>query len=179
MNKKIIMLIPVFGLFIIPQLLYFWLAPDVACNIVIYCFGTVLTISHLILSYTLAIKREIRVIAGVVTVGTIVWIIDLIAGAILLGVNASVRTSVFSLLIILVAYTICVVTLLCTTEDESISDKDRGSENQNNHISNRPLRENEYIDRTVRPISAQLPDNRNTNSVSERNNTLRRPLPNR
>ena len=91
---------------------------------------------HLFLSYTLAVKRELRVIAGVVIVGTIVWIVDLIAGAVLLGVNASVRTSVFSMMIILVAYIICVVTLLCTTEDESFSNKDRRSDNHNNYVNN-------------------------------------------
>lgn len=146
MNKKSLMLIPVFGLFAIPQLLYFWLAPETESSIAVYCFGTVLSIVHLLLAYYLAITKEIRVVMGTIVIGTVVWIAGLITGGILLGADATNRTAVFAMMIVCVSYIICVISLLCTMGGDT-------TEHDNRHSSIMPNNSNRIFPKTFSPTS--------------------------
>lgn len=63
-NENIIMIVPIFCVFAITQMLFFWLAPDVECFLVVYAFVTVLSIIHLVMTYMLSVTKGIRKLSG-------------------------------------------------------------------------------------------------------------------
>ena len=108
MNKKsLLLLVSLLGIAAIPQLLYYWLAPGVACGKVVYWFGTVFTVAHLGLCYYLWQTYAARRAAAFVLVGSSILLCAFVAGALFLAIGAAVRTAAYALAVIAVLYVVC------------------------------------------------------------------------
>lgn len=123
MDKKKLLLfgIPVAGLLIVANLLYFWLAPNVGCKFLVYgfCFGCILfqcTLS-IVLHHYLGIPKTLPVIIS----GSAFSLGTLVAGGMLLALNAPSRTALYFLLIFSILYLICVGYLSCAAAHELLS----------------------------------------------------------
>ncbi|MEN6595124.1 MAG: hypothetical protein ABFC31_09320 [Clostridiaceae bacterium] len=108
MNKKsLLLLVSLLGIAAIPQLLYFWLAPEAVCGNFVYWFGTVFIVLHLGLSYLLWQTYDTRRVAAFVLVGSSILLCTLVVGALFLAIGAAVRTAVYALAVIAVLYVVC------------------------------------------------------------------------
>lgn len=117
MNRKnMLTIIPLIGIAAIPQLIYFWLAPDTSASLTVYIFGTIFTIVHLTLCFILMWKHSTRRVAATIIVGSIIYLIVLITSAFLLLNDSTVRTSIYSLSIHAVLYLICTLSLMFAIE---------------------------------------------------------------
>lgn len=132
-KKKWMILASILLMFLMVQLTFFWLAPkDRVSYWVVYVCLSVLSIGSLVADYLLIIQQEFRRIAGVLLVSNSIWLLGLLAGALLLVVNASVRTAIFSQLIIMCLYGAGLVLLLWVSlrqEIHSVSSEDIHFEN--------------------------------------------------
>lgn len=117
--KRILALIPLIGIAAIPQLLYFWLAPDVACALAAYLYGTVMTLLHLGGAYALYTVFGLRKAAAPVLVGTVLWVLLLTAASCLMAHDAALRTAIFALTIGVLIYVVVMVPLISAVIHES------------------------------------------------------------
>ena len=113
-KRHIPVLLSLLGVAAIAQLLFFWLDPHVQCSMTVYLFTTCLTAVNTVLCFVLWIRRSTGRIPAAVIAGSGMWLAMLIAGGILLGIDAAVRTAVFCLSILAVLYLVCVAPLLGT-----------------------------------------------------------------
>lgn len=115
MDKKKLLLagIPITGVAAVANLLYFWLAPNVGCKLLVYgfCFGTLLI--QFILSVALRHYSDVQKALPMVVSGSAFSLGVLVAGGMLLAFNAPVRTAFYFLLIFFVLYLICAGYLSC------------------------------------------------------------------
>jgi uncharacterized membrane protein len=141
-NENIIMIVPIFCVFAITQMLFFWLAPDVECFLVVYAFVTVLSIIHLVMTYMLSVTKGIRNSAGTILVGSVIWIIYMVLSAVLIGFDVSVKTAAFSLIIVFFVYLIGTLTMYASmgmvADPIGWIDETHGTDN---------LESNNYIDK--------------------------------
>lgn len=128
-NRRFLYLIPLAGVLAIPQILFFWLAPPADCRYVVYIFCTVLTIAHAVMTFYSVNAFGIRRSAATVAVGAVEVLGALIAGAILLANQSSIRTAAFCLSIFSVVYIASEVLLLLPAMNEPIPEQ-RASQRQ-------------------------------------------------
>lgn len=118
-KRHIPVLLSLLGVAAIAQLLFFWLNPHVQCSMTVYIFTTCLTLVNTALCFILWIKSTPNRIPAAMLVGSGIWLVMLLVGGILLGIDAKVRTAVFCLTIIAVLYLVCVAPLMGTTVSHS------------------------------------------------------------
>lgn len=112
MNKKsLLLIVSLLGIAAIPQLLYFWLAPEAACEKVVYWFCTAFTVVHLGLCFYLWQTYAPRRAAAFVLVGSSILLCTLIAGALFLTLNVAARTAAYALTVMAVLYVVCTALL--------------------------------------------------------------------
>lgn len=111
MLEKNYSIITVFAVTIlIPQLLFWWLAPTTADSyLVVYIVGSVLTISIPIAGFITYWHSTIRKTLGLFVVSAVLDVLIVLLSVILLGRNASIKTAAFSLII---AALICLMVLV-------------------------------------------------------------------
>lgn len=122
-NRFALYLIPLLGIAAIPQILFFWLAPEVQCYITVYVFGTVITAAQLIVSFVMWMKFGTRKSAAVTAVGSGITLAMLLAGGILLATGATVRTAIYCLAVISVIYVAAVTPLILSVLDAPAEDR--------------------------------------------------------
>lgn len=167
MNKKsLLLIVSLLGIAAIPQLLYFWLAPEAACEKVVYWFCTVFTVVHLGLCYYLWQVYAARRAAAFVLVGSSILLCTLIAGALFLTLDAATRTAAYALTVMAVLYVICTAMLTAHIPAERAERESAG----NMYAAYEPVytREQEYdrepehirepgYDREPEPAAAEEP----------------------
>lgn len=120
MEKKTLLLIsiPIAGALVVANLLYFWLAPDVACKMLVYgfCFGVILLqgVGSSILWHFFGSQKATPMVVS----GSAFGIGVLAAGGIILALDAPFRTALYFLIIFAVLYLICAGYLSCIAADE-------------------------------------------------------------
>lgn len=120
MKKKTLLLIgiPIVGALVVANLLYFWLAPDVACKMLVYCFcfGTILLqgIASAVLWHFCSPQKA----APMIVSGSAFGLGILAAGGTMLTLDAPFRTALYFLIIFSVLYLICAGYLSCVAADE-------------------------------------------------------------
>ena len=120
MEKKTLLLIgiPVIGALAVANLLYFWLAPEVACKMLVYgfCFGVILLqgIASVVLWHFFGSQKATPMVVS----GTAFGLGILAAGGIMLTLDAPFRTALYFLIIFSVLYLICAGYLSCIAADE-------------------------------------------------------------
>lgn len=109
--------IPVVGALAVANLLYFWLAPDVACKMLVYyfCFGVILL--HGITSVVLWRFFGPQKATPMVVSGSAFGLGIFAAGGIMLTLDAPFRTALYFLIIFSVLYLICAGYLSCIAAD--------------------------------------------------------------
>ena len=119
MEKKTLLLIgiPVAGALVVANLLYFWLAPDVACKMLVYCFclGVILLqgVASIVLWHFFGPKKATSMAVS----GSAFGLGIIAAGGIMLTLDAPFRTSLYFLIIFSVLYLICAGYLSCVAAD--------------------------------------------------------------
>lgn len=104
MAKKYLYIIPLFLLEVMIQLGFFWLAPMCECRWVVYFFLTIMTIAHLVITFVFMIKYGVRKYAATIVAGSFIQAIIMGAVILLLTVEASVRSALFLMLMLLALY---------------------------------------------------------------------------
>lgn len=111
MTNKDYSLVPVMAaIVLIPQLLFWWLAPAAAAaRLVIYFGGTLLTVGIPAACFAVYWSSNLRKTAGLSVVGGVLEITVISVSALLLSINASVRSAVFVFIIITL---VCLIVLI-------------------------------------------------------------------
>lgn len=122
MNNKYLYLIPLTLLEVMLQLAFFWLAPDVPCYWVVYVFGSVLTLIHIVAVFVLGIKYGIRRSAATVVAGSISQVILVTTCGVLLASGSGIRNAIFALLIVSMLYVVIVTLLVLSIEKNYMLD---------------------------------------------------------
>lgn len=114
-NKNYAMLPVLTAILLIPQLLFWWLAPLTAiARLAIYLGGTLITsavIATLFVSYW---KCGMRKTAGLAVTSGILEIATIIACALMLVVNVTVRSAIYALAITGLIHLIVLVPMVCS-----------------------------------------------------------------
>ena len=119
MEKRTILLagIPASGILAVANLLFFWLAPDVSCKILVYgfCSGVILIqgITTAVLWYYVGLPKALPVAVS----GTSFALGIVISGGLMLALNAPFRMALYFLIVFSVLYLICVGFLSCIAAD--------------------------------------------------------------
>lgn len=101
-NTAYEMLAPLLALIFVPQLLFFWLAPVTAvARYVIYAMGTVITVAAAVVAFLVYHQCGLRRSAGVVVLAAMAEGVTIAVCAVLLLVNAAIRSAVFALAIVM------------------------------------------------------------------------------
>ena len=104
MTHKNITVIPVLAaIVLIPQLLFWWLAPDLEARWVVYIAGTVLTAGIPAAFFMTWRKTDIRRTAALLIVSAVLEGAAIALSALLLATDTSVRSSVFAFIIMILA----------------------------------------------------------------------------
>ena len=120
MEKKTLLLIgiPVIGALVVANMLYFWLAPDVVCKMLVYgfCFGVILLqgVASVVLWHFFGPQKATPMVVS----GSAFGLGIIAAGGIMLTLDAPFRTSLYFLIIFSVLYLICAGYLSCVAADE-------------------------------------------------------------
>ncbi|MBR3974218.1 MAG: hypothetical protein IKJ99_09765 [Oscillospiraceae bacterium] len=120
MEKRTLLLvgIPLAGALAVVSLLFFWLAPDVECRMLVYGFGmgviTVQGIGDWVLWHFFGGQKA----APMMVSGTAFALGILTAGGVMLALNAPFRTALYYLIVFSVLYLISVGFLSCLAADE-------------------------------------------------------------
>ena len=114
MTRKIYSMIPVLAaIAIIPQLLFWWLAPTSASShLAVYIAGTVLTISIPLVDFIVYCNSNIRKTFSVLVVSGVLQAVTVILSALLLWLNVSIRSTVFAFLIATLVYLMVLVPMI-------------------------------------------------------------------
>lgn len=116
MKKQLLSIIPLLLFEVMIQLGFFWLAPDKTCKWVVYAFLTALSLSHLMITYGLWSKYGIRRAAATIVAGSAVQVLIILGSVFLLSQDASIRSSVFLMLMLCLLYVILVSILWINIE---------------------------------------------------------------
>lgn len=99
-NKNYSLIPVIVAIVIIPQLLFWWLAPSTADSyMAVYVGSTILTIAVPVAAFMTYWFSNLRRSAGLFVVSGILEILTISLAILLLGTNASVRTAIFSMVI--------------------------------------------------------------------------------
>ena len=111
MTHKNYTLIPILvAIILIPQLLFWWLAPTTATSyLAVYIGGTLLTVGIPLAYYLTYWNSNLRKTAGLSVVAGILEIVVVALCALLLGIDASIRSTVFALIITAL---VCLIVLI-------------------------------------------------------------------
>lgn len=112
-RKNYSMIIVLAAITIIPQLLFWWLAPSSAtAHLAVYIGGTILTVgvpaSYLLTYWNSNIRRT----SGLLIVFSVLQIVTIIISILLLWVNATVRSTVFVFVITSLVYLIVLMPMI-------------------------------------------------------------------
>lgn len=120
MEKRTLLLagIPIAGLLVVANLLFFWLAPDVDCKILVYGFGLGIILIQGIVSGVLWHCFGAQKATPMVVSGTSFALGILVAGGIMLALEAPFQTALYFLIVFSVLYLICAGYLSCIAADE-------------------------------------------------------------
>lgn len=120
MEKKTLLLasIPIVGVFVVATLLYLWLAPDVASKMIVYmfCFGTLIvqgTVSGVLWHFT-GPSHAMPVVVS----GSAFTLSTLMAGCMILILDAPSRMALYFLAIFSMLYFVCIGYLTCVAADD-------------------------------------------------------------
>ena len=103
-------------LFAIPQILFFWLAPEAVCRNTVYGFMTGYTFLHLLACVFLRLRKGMRIAAAPIYLSTLFLAAEYAACGILLAVNASASTAAFALVILGLIHVLTMSVLFNTLE---------------------------------------------------------------
>lgn len=123
MSSKYLYLIPLSLIEVILQLAFFWLAPDVPCYWIVYAFGSVLTLVHIIVAFVVGSTYGVRISAATIVAGSICQILLIVTCCILLVSGSSIRNAVFSLMIASILYIVIVTLLILSIENAEMLDQ--------------------------------------------------------
>lgn len=129
MNKEVIMkeklneitakeIIIFIIMILIPQLLFFWLAPEVACKTTVYIIGTIMTIANAAIVLGLWLVKGMRIAAAPVLLSNTLTTLTLAAGFVLLFIDVRVRTAIYAMLICSLIYALVMLLFVSTLEEE-------------------------------------------------------------
>lgn len=120
MEKRTLLLagIPIAGLLVVANLLFFWLAPDVDCKILVYGFGLGIILIQGIVSGVLWHCFGAQKATPMVVSGTAFALGILVAGGIMLALEAPFQMTLYFLIVFSVLYLICAGYLSCIAADE-------------------------------------------------------------
>lgn len=110
-NEKLLGIVPAFCIFVITQICFFWLVPDVECFLAVYAFVTLISLFHMLMTYLLSVTKGIRNSAGMIIMGSAIWVIDIVMSVILLYFDVSVKTAAFSQTIVFLVYLVVTITM--------------------------------------------------------------------
>lgn len=109
-NKNYTMIPVLIAALLIPQLLFLWLVPyAVVARLAVYVGGTVLTIAATMVLFITYWKCGLRRAVGLAVMVGVLELIVVIACAILVVLDASIRSSVYALSIIGLIHLICMI----------------------------------------------------------------------
>lgn len=109
MNKNYSLIPVVMAIMIIPQLLFWWLAPVTNARYVIYAGGTILTIGIPAAFLVTYWNSNLCKTTGLSVVCSFLEILAVVLSAVLLEMHASVRTAVY---VFMIALMVCVIILI-------------------------------------------------------------------
>ena len=111
MTRKNYSLIPVFvAIVLIPQVLFWWLAPVTAdARLTVYIGGTILTLGIPVACLITYWNSNLRKVAGLSVVCCVLETAVVALSALLLGINVSVRSAVFAYIITTL---VCLIVLI-------------------------------------------------------------------
>lgn len=120
MEKRTLLLagIPIAGLLVVANLLFFWLAPDVGCKLLVYGFSMGVILIQGVTSGVLWHCFGAQKATPMVVSGTSFALGILVAGGIMLALEAPFQTALYFLIIFSVLYLICAGYLSCIAADE-------------------------------------------------------------
>lgn len=120
MKKRTLLLvgIPIAGLLVVANLMFFWLAPDVDCKMLVYGFGLgailIQGVASGVLWHCFGAQKAIPMIVS----GTSFALGILVAGGIMLALDAPFQIALYFLIVFSVLYLICAGYLSCIAADE-------------------------------------------------------------
>lgn len=120
MEKRSILLagIPIIGTLAVANLMFFWLAPDVDCKMLVYCFcfGAIIIqgTTSAVLGYKFGMQKSMPVLVS----GTAFALGILVAGGVMLALSAPFQMALYFMIVFAVLYLICVGFLACIAADE-------------------------------------------------------------
>lgn len=111
MARKNYSLIPVLAAIVmIPQIIFWWFVPvPAAAHLAVYIGGTVLTVGIPLACFLTCWKSNIRKTTGLFVIGCVLEAVTVALSALLLALNVSVRSVVFSFII---AMLVCLIALI-------------------------------------------------------------------
>lgn len=117
MTRKNYAIIPVLAAIVmIPQCLFWWLAPETAvARIAVYIGGTILTIGIPVAYLMTYWKSNLRKAAGLSVVCCVLETTVVVLSALILGINISVRSAVFTFIITTLVCLIILIPLISAT----------------------------------------------------------------
>lgn len=120
MEKRTLLLagIPIAGALVVVNLLFFWLAPDVDCKMLVYCFSLGAILIQGIASGVLWHFFGAQKATPMVVSGTSFALGILVAGGIMLALEAPFQMALYFLIVFSVLYLICAGYLSCLAADE-------------------------------------------------------------
>ncbi|MCD8005937.1 MAG: hypothetical protein LUF29_03035 [Oscillospiraceae bacterium] len=118
-NKNYTLIPVVVAIIAIPQLLFWWLAPASAnAYLAIYIAGTVLTVGIAASFLGAYFSSSLRKTAGLAVVSLALEIVVVVVSALLLGLDASVRSAVFAYVITALVCVIILLPMICSSLKE-------------------------------------------------------------
>lgn len=120
MEKRTLLLagIPIAGLLVVANLLFFWLAPDVDCKLLVYGFSLGVILIQGVTSGVLWHCFGAQKATPMVVSGTSFALGILVAGGIMLALDAPFQMALYFLIVFSVLYLICAGYLSCIAADE-------------------------------------------------------------
>lgn len=120
MEKRTLLLagIPIVGLLVVVNLLFFWLAPDVDCKMLVYGFGLGVILIQGVVSGVLWHCFGTQKATPMLVSGTAFALGVLVAGGIMLALDAPFQMTMYFLIVFAVLYLICAGYLTCIAADE-------------------------------------------------------------
>lgn len=114
MTHKNYSLIPILAaIIIIPQLLFWWLAPvSAAAWLAVYIGGTILTVGIPVAYFMTYWNSNLRKTVGLSVVSCILEIAVIALSALLLGIDATIRSAVFAFVITTLVYLIILIPMI-------------------------------------------------------------------
>lgn len=127
-RKLLMMGLPFAGMLLAMSLLYFWVVPETECRLIVYGFGMGTVLLQCGVTVALWHFTEPRVAIGAGVVGTTFMLAILVAGGVLLALDAPVRMGIYFLTIDEILYIICVGCLSCAALGQRWNQTDNRAE---------------------------------------------------